>query len=319
MKRYSAVIGVVMALAASPVWSGDDMAASKEKTAKAYSLIHISRQQPSVAFPPSALAASKEGFESFVQDQKALIKSRPILRLALADPSVRGLEIVKKADAVRWLEKNLRVDSLVAPTVIRISLTGPRPPELVKLVNAVTKAYLDEVVNRERTRKLERLDTLKGILTGYEQKLSNKRQQLRDLVAAVGKDQGVWATPEARQAHRASLYTEQRDLKREFLRLRLAEAREKVHLERAGDKQETHKRELAVLGAQMNVVREGLAKVDQEINQFDKAPRSVEDVGSDIQRWEETIRKISSEIEALEVERMARDRVQLWQEAELVE
>jgi capsular exopolysaccharide synthesis family protein len=53
-------------------------------------------------------------------------------------------------------------------------------------VDAVTEAYLQEIVNKEHKRRLQRLDQLKELYNTYDENLRKKRQALRDLAAKVG-------------------------------------------------------------------------------------------------------------------------------------
>jgi hypothetical protein len=316
MKCFIGALGILVTVLANSV-CGDGAVLAQDKSVKVYSLVRVSRKPPSILFPPPAEEASKEAFESYLRAQKLVIKSRFVLQVALQLPDARNLEVAKKDDPIAWLEKNLIVDSLDEPTVLRISLGGTQTPESVKIVNAVTRTYLDEIVNRERKATLERLDTLKGLNKSYEDRITNRQQQMRQLRGAA-KDPRVWDSPEARKARRRALYTDQRDLKRELLRLHLAEEREKVLLEKAGGKQDAHKQELAVLEAQIGVVRQGLAKLGMELDLLEKQPElDLADLENDVRRWEPICRRLADEIDRLEIERLAPARVVLLQLAEI--
>ena len=60
--------------------------------------------------------------------------------------------------------------------ILRIAMSGDHPEELVLLVDAVTEAYLQEVVNKEQKKRLERLDQLKELYNRAEDSLLEFRE-----------------------------------------------------------------------------------------------------------------------------------------------
>src|SRR5438034_957112 len=72
------------------------------------------------------------------------------------------------------------------PEYMRLSLSGDRPEEQKVLVAEVTNAYLTEIVNRERTKRVSHLERLKEIQTKLEQTLTRKRRSAREMTRAVG-------------------------------------------------------------------------------------------------------------------------------------
>jgi hypothetical protein len=100
---------------------------------------------------------AREAREPFERAQIILIKSRPILKLALDRPGIAELERIRKLpDPIGWLERSLRVEFAEDGKTLRLALRGPDGPELAAIVNAVTDAYLHHVeIDRQRTlRKL---------------------------------------------------------------------------------------------------------------------------------------------------------------------
>jgi hypothetical protein len=95
--------------------------------------------------------------EAFERAQIILIKSRPILKLALDRPGIAELERIRNTpDPIGWLERSLRVEFAPDGKTLRLALRGPDGPDLAGIVNAVTDAYLHHIViDRSRTfRKL---------------------------------------------------------------------------------------------------------------------------------------------------------------------
>jgi hypothetical protein len=62
-----------------------------------------------------------------------------------------------------------------------ISLSGEQPKEIADIVNAVAGAYMREVVEAEVVKRRDRLAELQKVLSGVEEDLRIKRQELRRL------------------------------------------------------------------------------------------------------------------------------------------
>ncbi len=153
-----------------------------EATARA--LLHVDSTPPWVVFNK---AEGQSNFQSYQRTQVALVKSRLVLNAALRSPAVAGFSIIRDSiDPVAWLQKELVVDFSVAPEILRIALSGDRPEEQKVLVEQVTHAYLEEIVNKEGNSKRERMDKLKEISDRYEDTLRRKRRTVRELSEAVG-------------------------------------------------------------------------------------------------------------------------------------
>ena len=87
--------------------------------------------------------------------------SRVVLGKALSHPAVAKLpSVVSRPDPIEWLADEISV-SFVGE-LLYIGLEGNDPAEVVKLVNAVTDAYLEEVVNADKRRREQRLAKLRS-------------------------------------------------------------------------------------------------------------------------------------------------------------
>ena len=112
----------------------------------------------------------------------ALLKSRPILQAGLRQPKVGELAMIRQqADAVKWLEDEVKAAFLEKTDIIKVSLTGSDPKEVAAVVNAVKDAYLEEGVNAERKHKLASLDDLEKVYQASEDKLRSQRDELHGL------------------------------------------------------------------------------------------------------------------------------------------
>jgi capsular exopolysaccharide synthesis family protein len=177
--RLAVILGVPAGLVvAAAVW------AVTPTTYTARTLLHVASIHPVIIQETPEV---KTDFSSYQRTQVALVKSRPVITAALRSPKVQGLVMVQnKADPVTWLEKQLKADYTVAPEILRITLAGEQPDELLLLVAAVREAYLSEMVNKEQNRRLARLEQLKKLYGEFDGSLREKQRALRNLADDLG-------------------------------------------------------------------------------------------------------------------------------------
>jgi hypothetical protein len=142
--------------------------------------------------PDNILAASRltnQEFEILKKTQLALLKSNYVLTAAIRPPSVGSLSILAgKADPVEWLKDNLKVEFPENGEVLSISLAGEDLSEdLVQLVDAVAKAYKDEVVNDVRQHRLATRDLVARNLEKLNKDIRRKLEEYLDIAKETGK------------------------------------------------------------------------------------------------------------------------------------
>jgi capsular exopolysaccharide synthesis family protein len=168
------------------------------------------------------------------KNQVSLVKSRLVLNSILKNPKVAELSVVREQpDPLDWLERNVQADFNIAGAIMRISISGDRPQELVVLVDAVREAYLKEFIEKEQLEKTEQLTTLSQMRERYETMLGGHRKEKKELLK-----EGIprHLDAQARKIH----YTQQeldwnqrdldqlnRDLRRGELDLKSLQAKEK--------------------------------------------------------------------------------------------
>lgn len=128
-----------------------------------------------------------DSYRRYQSTQQTLVKSHLVLAAALLDPKVARYKMIREqVDPIGWLQKKLGVDFISGSEVMQISLVGSDPEEVAGLVNAVKKAYMDEVVNVDLKRRTERFDRLKKMREHYTELLKKKRDTMRKLAESVG-------------------------------------------------------------------------------------------------------------------------------------
>jgi hypothetical protein len=82
-------------------------------------------------------------FEILKKTQLALLRSNFVLQAAIRDPRIAGLSaLTGQSDPVEWLQEDLVVQFPQNGEILEITLSGDElPEELVKIVDAVAKAY----------------------------------------------------------------------------------------------------------------------------------------------------------------------------------
>jgi len=115
-------------------------------------------------------------YDQYRKTQLQLIKSPFVLNAALRRPGVSNLESLRdEKDQVAWLTRRLEVAAPAESEVVQIRMRGESPREIQMLVNAVTQAYLSDVVNKERTERLARRDMLEK---KYKENMAEVRTRL---------------------------------------------------------------------------------------------------------------------------------------------
>ena len=115
-------------------------------------------------------------YEQYRKTQLQLIKSPFVLNSALRRPGMANLATIRdESDQVGWLTRHVMVSAPAESEVVQVRMRGDNPRELQMIVNAVTQAYLTDVVNKERTEKLSRRDMLDK---KYKENMAEVREKL---------------------------------------------------------------------------------------------------------------------------------------------
>ncbi|HEX8201010.1 MAG TPA: AAA family ATPase [Isosphaeraceae bacterium] len=148
----------------------------------AVALLHVDSNQPRLVM---RTAESNVDLNTFQRTQTTLIKSLPVLNAALKQRGVGQLKAVaQQEDPVTWLDENLQVGSV--SEIIRISFDAEDPQTPALLVNAVTDAYLQVIVNKSAEDRRQRLAMLQTLYDDYQVSLRDSRKKLKDLAESLG-------------------------------------------------------------------------------------------------------------------------------------
>jgi capsular exopolysaccharide synthesis family protein len=184
---------------------------------KAQARLHVAAQPPKVLFTTAETQyLGSEDYKRFQSTQQTLVKSQMVLSVALRDPVVSRFKLIlNQVDPIEWLQEKLKVEFIAGSEVMEISLAGSNPEEVAGIVNAIKKAYMDEVVNVDLKKRMERFDRLKKMKDRYGELLKKKREIMRRLAQDIGSDdrQTLAMKQQYAMEHRHYLQKELLDIK----------------------------------------------------------------------------------------------------------
>jgi succinoglycan biosynthesis transport protein ExoP len=126
-------------------------------------------------------------YESYRKTQAQLITSPFVLSSAMRKPDMAMLStFVDVQDPVDWLADNLQVATPAESEVLQIRLRASNPEEAAKIVNNVTQAYLDDIVDKERTERLARRDVLERKYKENMAEIRARRETFNNLARQLG-------------------------------------------------------------------------------------------------------------------------------------
>jgi polysaccharide biosynthesis transport protein len=290
---------------------------------KAQAKLQLVAQAPMVLFRTVETDTTGDDYRRYQLTQLALVKSQLVLNAALLDRDVSRFHMIREQiDPIAWLQENVKADFVVGSEVMEISLTGDDPVEIAGVVNAIKKAYMDEIVNADTKRRADRHTKLKSISDNYADILRERRERLYRL-----REQRGAKDPDFRaiviQETLSSRYT---SLRAQRVQLAMEQAKAEALLARrkqsAGSKSEQLRKEigeledkLAVLTAHQKVVETELEQVMRESRKFAAQSADVLQLEDEIAQFEQMSRQVASEVEALNVELQAPPRVRTVEDA----
>jgi polysaccharide biosynthesis transport protein len=179
----AASIGVLCAAIAGPaVWYG----VGAMYTATSYLKVQM-QEKPILADRDTGGIIDRDRFEIYKNTQQQLLLSRFVLIAALRKPVVGKLPVIQnETDPVDWLANRISVSFPGKAELMEVSLTRADKDEAMVLVNAVVRAYLDEVVNVEQNLKRIRLTELDRAFVEKETDVRAKRDDLKTMAAGLG-------------------------------------------------------------------------------------------------------------------------------------
>lgn len=137
-----------------------------------------------------------KAYEIYKETQKQLIRGPFVLRAALRLPGISQLPMIRNEDGreVEWLMDELIVVTSPETQMIKVGLRGPNIEEPKKIVNAIVKAYEEQIIHVERQEQLEMKTLLERELMAKTTDYDNKQNAFNKLAAntlAVADDEST--------------------------------------------------------------------------------------------------------------------------------
>lgn len=134
-------------------------------------------------------SSSRDDYSTYRETQIALIKSARVLNTALQNPAMQQVAVLRKEkDPVTWLYENLDVRYEGESELLRVSMTlDANKEDLQTMVNAVCRAYQEEVLDTDRIEQQKSRDALAQTLDKMEEEIRDDWKKYE----RIAKDLGV--------------------------------------------------------------------------------------------------------------------------------
>src|SRR5271157_2407797 len=148
-------------------------------------LVFVAASRPKEIFDTRE---SSIAYATYQETQVTLAKSRKVIESALNQEAVAKLESVRKQeDPIDWLGNQIKADFPRGSEILKISMTSAYPPKDIEmLVNAVTEAYMGEIVEQESRERIARLERLRGLFDSLQKELRKKRSEYKEIAESMG-------------------------------------------------------------------------------------------------------------------------------------
>jgi capsular exopolysaccharide synthesis family protein len=229
---------------------------------------------------------------------------------ALRQPGISALKTIQdeKEDPVGWLQTNIQVTAPMESEVLQVRLRGDRPDDVWQIVNAVTKAYLSDVVNKEKAARLLLRDNLDRQYKEKVGELRKAQQEFDNLAKTLGASDSVEVTTQRSLlldhlgTLRLQVTTRQAELSAIDAELAVIDAREKGEIADADVVSDEVLDAMLARDPLIAELRDRLASIDEAIaSQAQRSARGVNDpavrrLDSQRQGLAEKIRERSTEL-----------------------
>jgi hypothetical protein len=286
----------------------------------ARAIIQISYRAPEII----GQGRADEDFTVFQRTTAALVKSPLVLNNALNDNKVQRLSILQKEkDPQEWLESALQFDFTLSPELMRVSLSGDQPDELVILLNAIIEAFNKEVVGDETNQRRERVTKMRLISAQYDERVRRLRTAFMPDAAGSGNHTNVQFKQQLRQQV-LSDYT--RELTRVQLALTAARARLAAPYAKAtGQKSNAQDSEelrrlqesVATYEIQEKSLEAAILQMDEEGRELVKSSVDLEGNKEVLDNAEKFAGKLRELTEAFQVNLDSGSRISIWDRADV--
>ena len=117
--------------------------------------------------------------DNFLFTQREIILSTPVIAMAVTDPEVAGLNVMKQArNPIAWLKTHLDVEVGKKDELVSISFDAPDPREGTRIIDATVQSYLRYQAAQKKTTAAEVVEILAADKKKREAELAQKVEAL---------------------------------------------------------------------------------------------------------------------------------------------
>jgi hypothetical protein len=163
----------------------------------ATALFEVGRIKPTLLGDEATARFDEREFEIFKNTQLAKLSSYFVLNKALRKPGIAALPILAgKQDPTGWIQKRLETGFPGDGELLSIRLRGPESAakDLGAIVDAVAKAYEEEIVYNQKSRALGERDLRAQSLQGLTKEVEEK-MHLMDSMGRIGRGSEEFGRP----------------------------------------------------------------------------------------------------------------------------
>lgn len=183
-RRWKSAVPLGLILAVACGYAGFKLLRPKYS---ASAFVRIDSEERPLVFQTADQAVSKLNFNLYKNTQKQLMTAPFVINAALRDKSVLSIpQVATQLDPIKWLAERLTVDFPGGGEIMQVTAEMDKESDSVAFVNAITNAYMNEVVVDERNKRLSRLDSLERVYAEAEGKVRTKQAELKKLADLLG-------------------------------------------------------------------------------------------------------------------------------------
>lgn len=296
-----------------------DAAAPTARTASAgpyvvTAMFQVSRQ------PPSLLGADRQpisdaAWATFCNTQVALLKSDFVLQAALRDPKIASLPMIRSEDdPVKWLRSHLEVGFRPGSEILAVQMHGNQDDvaQLKQLVDAVVKAYQDDVVYTQRLRVLNTRDALAKAHDRLNDELARKRDESHRIAMAIGSAEhgGVGQIEQQLALKRLDR------VETELMRLENEQLAAQLQAEQATEPTPEMKTNLKFYARRVEQLRGRQEELEKKVKASSETSVDLQVRTHEVEQLQRLVDDMTMRLEAMDIEmRGAPDRIRLLQPA----
>ncbi len=138
--------------------------------------------------------STDQEYMAYKQTQATLVTTPFVLTAALREPGIAQLAMISREEnPLDWLTNEVRVVFPNDAEIMQVGMYGDRREDLKKTVDAVINAYINEIVQSEKTEKSKQLQTLRAQRRINERAIIEKSETINALSEEIGSNDSDFA------------------------------------------------------------------------------------------------------------------------------